>query len=50
WHLYIVKLNLDRIPIGRDKFIRALTEEKIGSSVHFIPVYHHPFYAPFGDD
>jgi dTDP-4-amino-4,6-dideoxygalactose transaminase len=48
WHLYVVRIDLERIPIGRDRFIRALTEEKIGSSVHFIPVYYHPFFAPFG--
>jgi dTDP-4-amino-4,6-dideoxygalactose transaminase len=50
WHLYVIRLNLDRITIDRNQFIRALTEEKIGSSVHFIPVYHHPFYAPYGAD
>jgi len=50
WHLYVIRLNLDRLNIDRDRFIRALTEEHIGSSVHFIPVYHHPFFAKHGED
>jgi dTDP-4-amino-4,6-dideoxygalactose transaminase len=48
WHLYVIQLNLDRLEIDRDQFTRALTEEGIGNSVHFIPVYRHPFFATFG--
>lgn len=49
WHLYVVELNLDTLKIDRDRFIKALTEENIGSSVHFIPIYKHPFFAAFAD-
>ncbi len=44
WHLYIVRLRLDRLTITRDAFIQALTQANIGSSVHFIPLHLHPFY------
>ena len=44
YHLYPVRLNLDRLTIGRAEFIEKLKELKIGSSVHFIPVHLHPFY------
>jgi dTDP-4-amino-4,6-dideoxygalactose transaminase len=47
WHLYVVRLKLERLSIDRDKFIQAMTEENIGTSVHFIPVHHHPFFAPY---
>lgn len=50
WHLYVVQLNLDRMTIDRDQFTKALTRENIGNSVHFIPVYRHPFFSPFGAD
>jgi dTDP-4-amino-4,6-dideoxygalactose transaminase len=50
WHLYVIQLNLDKVSIDRDAFIRALTEENIGSSVHFIPIYRHPFFSPYGGD
>ncbi|HEY8910356.1 MAG TPA: DegT/DnrJ/EryC1/StrS family aminotransferase, partial [Desulfosporosinus sp.] len=44
WHLYIIKLNLDKLSIDRGKFIEELKEEKIGTSVHFIPLHMHPYY------
>ena len=47
WHLYVVRLRLDRLSVGRDEFIRALRAENIGSSVHFIPVHKHPFFQPY---
>lgn len=44
WHIYALKLNLDMLTIGRDGFIRELTRRGIGASVHFIPLYRHPYY------
>lgn len=44
WHLYILKLNLDKLKIDRSQFIEELKTEKIGTSVHFIPVHLHPYY------
>lgn len=44
WHLYVIKLVPERLVIDRDRFIEALKAEKIGTSVHFIPVHLHPYY------
>lgn len=44
WHLYIIKLNLDKLSIDRGKFIEELKKENIGTSVHFIPLHMHPYY------
>ncbi len=44
WHLYIIKLNLDKLTLDRARFIEELKEEKIGTSVHFIPVHFQPYY------
>lgn len=44
WHLYIVKLDLDRLEIDRARFIKELHALNIGSSVHFIPLHLHPYY------
>ncbi|GLV55961.1 spore coat protein [Dictyobacter sp. S3.2.2.5] len=44
WHLYMLRLCLERLTITRDVFIQALTEARIGASVHFIPLHLHPFY------
>ncbi len=45
FHLYPVRLNLDRLAIGRARFIDELRAARIGASVHFIPVHLHPYYA-----
>jgi len=45
WHLYCLRLNLESLSIDRSQFIRELHSRKIGSSVHFIPIPLHPFYA-----
>lgn len=44
WHLYVLRLNLDRLKINRAQFIEELKAWKIGTSVHFIPVHLHPYY------
>lgn len=44
WHLYVLKLNLAKLKTDRNQFIEELKAEKIGTSVHFIPVHLHPYY------
>jgi dTDP-4-amino-4,6-dideoxygalactose transaminase len=44
WHLYVLRLNLDRLDISRDAFIQELRGRNIGTSVHFIPVHLFRYY------
>jgi dTDP-4-amino-4,6-dideoxygalactose transaminase len=44
WHLYVIRLRPETLRIGRDQFIDELTERKIATSVHFIPIHLLPFY------
>ncbi len=44
WHLYIVRLHLDRLPVDRAEVMRRLQAAGIGASVHFIPLHRHPYY------
>ena len=44
WHLYIVRLELERLTRDRAAVIEGLREAGIGSSVHFIPLHLHPYY------
>lgn len=44
YHLYVVRINLDRLGKGRDAIFAALRAEGIGVNVHYIPVHLHPFY------
>jgi len=39
WHLYVIKLALEKLSITRDEFIEELNVRNIGTSVHFIPVH-----------
>lgn len=44
WHLYMLRLNLERLTIDRAQFMNELRERGIGASVHFIPLHIHPYY------
>lgn len=45
WHLYAIQLDPERLNVDRDSFIRALRDEGIGASVHFIPIHYHGYYS-----
>lgn len=44
WHLYVIRLNTEKLTITRDQFIDELANLNIGTSVHFIPIHTHPYY------
>lgn len=44
WHLFVIRLNLEKLTIDRSQFIDELAERNIAASVHFIPVHKHPYY------
>lgn len=47
-HLYILRLNLERLTCDRKQFFDALWEENIRCQVHYIPVYRHSYYESLG--
>jgi len=44
WHLFVIRLHLDRLTIDRAAVMDGLRELGIGASVHFIPLHRHPYY------
>jgi len=44
YHLYVVKIEFDRLNIDRSSLFSILREKGIGVNVHYIPVHLHPFY------
>ena len=44
WHLYMLRLNLDRLMINRVQFVAELKQRNISTSVHFIPLHLHAYY------
>ena len=43
-HLYVVRIDTERAGATRDEYQRALTEERIGTSIHFLPVHRLSAY------
>ena len=44
WHLYPIRLELEKLTADRAQIFRALRAENVGVNVHYIPVHLHPYY------
>jgi perosamine synthetase len=44
WHLYPIRLKLDRLSIDRNAFIDELKGRGVGCSVHWRPLHLHTYY------
>lgn len=44
WHLFPIKLRLERLNINRNEFIEELKQSGVGTSVHWRPLHLHPYY------
>jgi len=50
WHLYVVRVDVDRIGMSRDEFMYALKARNIGSGLHFRAVHSQAYYRhKYGD-
>jgi dTDP-4-amino-4,6-dideoxygalactose transaminase len=47
-HLYVIRLRLEKLSIGRLEVFLSLRSEGIGVNVHYLPVHLHPYYARLG--
>lgn len=47
-HLYILRIDPDRLTIDRKQFFEALGAENVCCNVHYIPVYYFPHYQKLG--
>jgi len=44
WHLFVIRLRLEKLRIDRAQFIAELQKAGIGTSVHWLPLHMHPYY------
>ena len=44
WHLYIIRLDIESMAIGRDGFMQALKEKQVGSGLHFRATHTQKYY------
>lgn len=47
-HLYILRLNLEKLRCDRRQFFDAMHAENTCTQVNYIPVYYHPYYEKLG--
>ncbi len=47
-HLYVLRLNTEKLSIDRRAFFDAMGAENIVCNVHYIPVYYFPYYRKLG--
>ncbi len=45
WHLYVLRINESELTIDRNQLIEEINARNIGTSVHFIPIHIHSYYA-----
>lgn len=50
WHLYLMRINPEKLTITRDEFAKKLQGEGIGISVHFIPIFHFTYWKEIYPD
>jgi dTDP-4-amino-4,6-dideoxygalactose transaminase len=43
WHLFVIRLQ-DNSPVNRDKLIQILSDQGIGTSVHYVPLHRQPYW------
>ena len=43
WHLFVIQLE-SHSPINRDELIQILSEQGIGTSVHYVPLHRQPYW------
>jgi len=44
WHLFVLRLRLERLSITRSEFLDELRDRGVGTSVHWRPLHLHPYY------
>jgi UDP-4-amino-4,6-dideoxy-N-acetyl-beta-L-altrosamine transaminase len=47
-HLYVIRLNLEESAKTHRQIFEALREMDVGVNLHYIPVYHQPYYKSLG--
>ena len=48
WHLYVIRLQLERLNKSHRQIFESLREKGIGVNVHYIPVHTQPYYQELG--
>lgn len=47
FHLYVIRINTEYIDLSHKEIFNILRSSEIGVNLHYIPIYHQPYYEPF---
>jgi perosamine synthetase len=47
-HIYVVAIDFKKIGLTRNQFMKKLSDQGVGSQVHYIPVVNQPYYQELG--
>ena len=50
WHLYLMRINPDKLTITREEFAKKMQAAGLGISVHFIPIFHFTYWKKLYKD
>lgn len=50
WHLYLMRINPDKLTITREDFAKKMQAAGLGISVHFIPIFHFTYWKKLYKD
>jgi UDP-4-amino-4-deoxy-L-arabinose-oxoglutarate aminotransferase len=45
WHLFVVRLDIEKAGLSRDAFMQALKQRNIGTGLHFRAVHLQRYYV-----
>ena len=43
WHLFVIRLQ-NNAPMSRDELIQTLSDQGVGTSVHYVPLHRQPYW------
>jgi UDP-4-amino-4,6-dideoxy-N-acetyl-beta-L-altrosamine transaminase len=49
-HLYVLRVDFEKIGMSRQRFMDSLRKKGVGTQVHYIPVPLHPIYRQLGNE
>jgi len=50
WHLYLMRINPEKLTITREEFAKQMQAAGLGISVHFIPIFHFTYWKDLYKD
>ena len=43
WHLFVIRVQ-GNSPVNRDELIQILSDQGVGTSVHYVPLHRQPYW------